>query len=258
VAIRNSLSDEVDTQNLSDYQEIAGKGVSVVYKGEKLLAGNDKLMIEYEVEGFKSDESVYTSVYFAADGQYIGRVTLGDEIKAQSRTLVKQLKRVGIKTVTMLTGDKRAIAEKVSEELGLDAVYAELLPQDKVMQMEVLKAQGKIAFVGDGINDAPVLIASDVGFAMGALGSDAAVEAADVVIMNDDPLKVVTAIKIAKKTRRIVLQNIVFALTIKAIVLGLGALGYANMWMAVFADVGVALLALFNAIRIYSEQQKKV
>lgn len=253
IALRKSLSVDVDASKLSNYQEVAGKGVMVEYKGNQLLAGNDKLMKEHHIKGFMNDGSVYTSIYFAANGQYIGRVLLGDEIKHQSRMLVKQLKQVGIKSVSMFTGDKKGIAQKIANELGLDFVQAELLPKDKLRQIEALKKQGKVAFVGDGINDAPVLVGSDIGFAMGALGSDAAVEAADAVIMNDDPLKVVKAISIAKKTRRIVIQNIVFALTVKALVLGLGAVGYANMWMAVFADVGVALIALLNAIRVNTE-----
>ncbi len=199
-------------------------------------------------------ENTGTSIHVAVDGKYEGYIVIADEIKTDAAKTIKSLKAEGVKQTVMLTGDKKSVGEQAAKELGIDQVYTELLPGDKVQKLEEIMAKkskkGKVAFVGDGVNDAPVLARSDVGIAMGGLGSDAAIEAADVVIMTDEPSKIVSAIKIAKRTVRIAKQNIFFALSVKAVVLLLGALGLANMWAAVFADVGVSVIAILNAIRV--------
>lgn len=251
-SIREAYGKEPDPSQIAGYEEISGKGVRVKVKGDKVLAGNGRLM-ETEHVDWQPSESGGTVVYLAVNGSFAGSVVISDEIKPDSMQAVQNLKAAGVRQTVMLTGDSKAVGEKVAKELGLDSVYAELLPQQKVEQMEQLSRQaasgGKIVFVGDGINDAPVLARADVGVAMGGLGSDAAIEAADVVLMTDEPSKLVTAIRIAKKTRSIVWQNIVFALGVKIIILVLAAFGIATMWEAVFGDVGVTILAVFNAIR---------
>ena len=235
-----------------DVQEIAGHGVKALVNGRTVLAGNAKLMEQSGVE-FTPEEGAGTVVYVARDGEFLGAVLISDEEKPTARKAIAALKAQGVRTV-MLTGDAPAVAEKVAEGLGLDEVHAGLLPADKVEWVETLlnsKPAGKnLTFVGDGINDAPVLMRADVGIAMGALGSDAAIEAADVVLMDDDPAKLVTAMGIARKCMAIAYENIVFALVVKALFLLLGALGIANMWWAVFADVGVMVLAVLNATRL--------
>ena len=235
-----------------DVQEIAGHGVKALVNGRTVLAGNAKLMEQSGVE-FTPEEGAGTVVYVARDGEFLGAVLISDEEKPTARKAIAALKAQGVRTV-MLTGDAPAVAEKVAEGLGLDEVHAGLLPADKVQWVETLlnsKPAGKnLTFVGDGINDAPVLMRADVGIAMGALGSDAAIEAADVVLMDDDPAKLVTAMGIARKCMAIAYENIVFALVVKALFLLLGALGIANMWWAVFADVGVMVLAVLNATRL--------
>ena len=235
-----------------DVQEIAGHGVKALVNGRTVLAGNAKLMEQSGVE-FTPEEGAGTVVYVARDGEFLGAVLISDEEKPTARKAIAALKAQGVRTV-MLTGDAPAVAEKVAEGLGLDEVHAGLLPADKVQWVETLlnsKPAGKnLTFVGDGINDAPVLMRADVGIAMGALGSDAAIEAADVVLMDDDPAKLVTAMGIARKCMAIAYENIVFALVVKALFLLLGALGIANMWWAVFADVGVMVLAVLNATRM--------
>ena len=235
-----------------DVQEIAGHGVKALVNGRTVLAGNAKLMEQSGVE-FTPEEGAGTVVYVARDGEFLGAVLISDEEKPTARKAIAALKAQGVRTV-MLTGDAPAVAEKVAEGLGLDEVHAGLLPADKVQWVETLlnsKPAGKnLTFVGDGINDAPVLMRADVGIAMGALGSDAAIEAADVVLMDDDPAKLVTAMSIARKCMAIAYENIVFALVVKALFLLLGALGIANMWWAVFADVGVMVLAVLNATRM--------
>jgi len=237
---------------ISLYEEIAGKGIQARINGKTVLAGNAGFM-ENNGIALSAINSAGTVVYVAVDGSYAGCLIIADEIKPDSKRAVAELKKAGARRIVMLTGDRQAAAEKIGAELALDAVYAELLPHQKVEQLECLKketaAKKKLAFVGDGINDAPALALSDIGIAMGGLGSDAAIEAADIILMTDEPLKLVTALAIAKKTRRIVWQNIVFALGVKAIILVLGALGIATMWEAVFGDVGVALIAVFNAMR---------
>ena len=233
------------------YEEIAGHGVRVNVGGKIILAGNAKLMSGID---FEKPDSVGTVIYLAVDGVYAGHIVIADEAKPDSKKAVLALKALGIRRTAMLTGDARAVGEKIGRELELDTVCAELLPQNKVEQLEKLfetkSGKGKLLFIGDGINDAPVLARADVGIAMGGVGSDAAIEAADVVLMTDEPSKIADAIKISKKTRAIVMQNIVFALAVKGAILILGAMGIATMWEAVFGDVGVSLIAVLNAMRV--------
>ena len=239
--------------SLSAYEERSGMGIAVETAGRKILAGNTKLM-EAEGIGYVPCDKVGTKVYVAEDGKYLGCILISDEIKPDSKAAITELKKAGVERTVMLTGDNAHIGNAVAEELGLDGCFAQLLPGEKVEILEKLDAEkkpgSKLVFVGDGINDAPVLARADIGIAMGGLGSDAAIEAADVVLMTDEPTKLVEAIGVAKATRRIVVQNIVFALSVKGIFLVLGALGLAGMWEAVFGDVGVALLAVLNAMRI--------
>lgn len=244
----------VNKELIKGYEELSGKGTKVQYDGKEILAGNQRLM---EQEGiiFTAPQETGTVVHVAVEGKYAGYILIADEVKPDAAMTIAGLKEAGVNRLVMLTGDIRAVGEKTARQLGIDEVYTELLPDQKVEQMEQIEKlrsnkKGKIVFVGDGINDAPVLARADVGIAMGGLGSDAAIEAADVVLMTDEPSKLLTAIKIAKKTRKIVWQNIILALGVKLIVLALGAGGVATMWEAVFADVGVALLAVLNAIRV--------
>ncbi|MBQ7158007.1 MAG: cadmium-translocating P-type ATPase [Treponema sp.] len=233
--------------------EISGQGIQVELNGETVLAGNRTLMLAQKVNGFDENVSseVGTVVYIAVQGAYKGFIIISDEAKEDAQETIRSLKKLGIKQTVMLTGDTKATAEKVAADLGVDTVFAELLPQDKVSRVEELLTSGeKVLFVGDGINDSPVLARADVGIAMGALGSDAAIEAADVVIMDDKPSRLAIAIRIARQTVRVVRQNIIFALGVKAAIMLLGALGIANMWVAVFGDVGVAFLCVLNAMRL--------
>ena len=233
------------TVKVSTTSEVAGEGI--VADGD-ILVGNDKLMKRYGID-FEVNDDIGTVIYVAKEGRFLGSITIADSIKDGVKEAVTDLKNVGIKRTVMLTGDHKNISERVASEIGVDEVRAELLPGDKVSEFESLMGNGKVAFVGDGINDAPVLTRADIGFAMGSMGSDAAIEAADIVIMDDDLSKIARVIRIARKTVRIVRENIVFALAVKFIVLLLGALGIANMWAAVFADVGVAVLAILNSMR---------
>ena len=243
----------IDQKQFSDFEEISGHGISVMVQGKKILAGNSKLM-ESEKIAYAACDAAGTKFYVAADGSYVGCILIADEVKPDSNRAIAELKKIGVEKTVMLTGDDERIGKSVADELGLDAYYAQLLPDQKVEKLEMLdkqKRQGsKLAFVGDGINDAPVLARADVGIAMGGLGSDAAIEAADVVLMTDEPSKLVEAIDVAKATKRIVMQNIVIALGIKSVFLVLGALGMAGMWEAVFGDVGVTIIAVLNAMRI--------
>lgn len=252
LSIKNAYGQKIDNSRVSDVQEIAGHGVQAVIDGKTILAGNTKLMEKAHIK-YTPSSAVGTVVYLACDGKYAGCIIIEDEIKADAPAAIKLLKSAGIRKTVMLTGDADAVGKKVAGQLHLDQVYTELLPADKVDRVESLLKQksekGMLAFVGDGINDAPVLARADVGIAMGGLGSDAAIEAADVVLMTDEPSKIAAVMKIARKTIRIANQNIVFALGVKFLVLILGALGYANMWAAVFADVGVSIIAILNAIR---------
>ena len=243
----------IDQKQFSGFEEISGHGISVMVQGKKVLAGNSKLM-ESEKIAYAACDAAGTKFYVAADGSYVGCILIADEVKPDSKCAIAELKKIGVEKTVMLTGDDERIGKSVADELGLDAYYAQLLPDQKVEKLEMLdkqKRQGsKLAFVGDGINDAPVLARADVGIAMGGLGSDAAIEAADVVLMTDEPSKLVEAIDVAKATKRIVMQNIVIALGIKSVFLVLGALGMAGMWEAVFGDVGVTIIAVLNAMRI--------
>lgn len=247
----NAFDGEIDISQISDVSEIAGHGVSALVSGKRVLAGNMRLMDREKITAVRKHDDK-TVVYVAVDGVYAGCITISDVIKPTSKEAVSNLKAGGIKTV-MLTGDSPEAAERVAGELGIDIVKSGLLPEDKVINVEELLARKKpgevLAFVGDGINDAPVLSRADVGIAMGALGSDAAIEAADVVLMDDDPSKISLAMRISVKTLRIVRENIVFALAVKLVCLILGALGIANMWAAIFADVGVMVIAVLNATR---------
>ncbi|MDR0648349.1 MAG: cadmium-translocating P-type ATPase [Synergistaceae bacterium] len=239
-------------ESVSDYEEIAGHGVRVSVGGREVIAGNAKMLDAYGIAHDLPDVTG-TVVYVAVGGTYAGYVVISDEIKPDSASAIKRIKATGVKKTVMLTGDSGATGNKIGSELGIDSIYSELLPHQKVEKLEELEraksGRGSIAFVGDGINDAPVLARADVGIAMGGVGSDAAIEAADVVLMTDEPSKIADAILIAKKTRRIVWQNIAFALSVKAVVLALGAMGMATMWEAVFGDVGVAVIAVLNAMR---------
>ena len=244
---------KTDESIVKDFEEISGFGIKANINNHHILAGNSKLMNSENIE-FTEKENLGTVIYIAFDGQYIGNILISDEIKADSPKAIKGMKANGIKEIVMLTGDNKAIGKNIAQKLGIDKVFAELLPNEKVEKLEEIyktkSEKGKVVFVGDGINDAPVLARADIGIAMGGVGSDAAIEAADVVIMNDEPSKIVTAMKIAKKTKTIVWQNITLAFAVKLIVLILGLFGDATMWEAVFADVGVALLAVLNATRV--------
>ena len=243
----------IDQSVLSGYEEISGHGIRVLIGGKRVLAGNSKLM-DSEKVSYAACQSAGTKVYIAVDGRYAGCIVIADEVKDDSQNAIASLKKIGVEKTVMLTGDDEKIGKAVAEQLGLDEYYAQLLPDQKVEKLEYLdqhKTKGsKLAFVGDGINDAPVLARADVGIAMGGLGSDAAIEAADVVLMTDEPSKLVDAIDVAKATKRIVMQNIIIALGIKSVFLILGALGIAGMWEAVFGDVGVTIIAVLNAMRI--------
>lgn len=243
---------EIDKKRISNVEEISGHGVCATVDGHEVLAGNGKLMDQYQIP-YQACHEVGTIVHVAIDGKYMGHILISDVMKPNAKASIQALKALHIKKTVMLTGDMKSVADQVAKDLGIDEVYSELLPQDKVAQVEALldakQEKEKLAFVGDGINDAPVLSRADVGIAMGALGSDAAIEAADIVLMDDDPLSISKAIKIAKKCLRIVYENIYFAIGVKLVCLLLGALGIANMWVAIFADVGVMIIAVLNAIR---------
>ena len=251
-SLQRAYGKAIDRDRVRDIQEISGKGVSAVVDGHAVLAGNDKLMALRGIP-FIGCHSVGTIIHIAIDGQYAGHIVISDVVKPHAKEAIERLKHAGVEKTVMLTGDSRRVADEVAGALGVDEVHSELLPADKVAQVEKLLAgkggRDKLAFVGDGINDAPVLSRADIGIAMGAMGSDAAIEAADVVLMDDDPLKIAKAIRISRKCIGIVYQNIVFALAVKFACLALGALGLANMWAAIFADVGVMVLAVLNAIR---------
>lgn len=243
----------IDKNRIENYEEIAGNGIKVTVDGKEVLAGNTRLMISENIE-YEKFVSWGTVVHVAINKRYAGNIVITDEVKPDSADTIKAIKSLGIGRIVMLTGDLKTVGDKIGTQLGLDEVYSELLPADKVEKLEYImssqkSSKGKVVFVGDGINDAPVLRRADIGMAMGGLGSDAAIEAADIVIMTDEPSKIATAIRVARKTRSIVSQNIIFALGVKAILLVLGAMGVATMWEAVFGDMGVALITIFNAMR---------
>lgn len=254
-SLKEAYGREIDNNRVTDAKEISGHGVSAVVDGHEVAAGNVKLMKKMNIEA-AVPASVGTEIHVAVDGKYAGYILISDVVKPNAKEAISGLKAAGVEKVVMLTGDARKVADAVGRELGVDEVRSELLPGDKVDEVEkLIAAKGekeKLAFVGDGINDAPVLSRADIGIAMGALGSDAAIEAADIVLMDDDPAKIATAMKISKKTLRIVHQNIVFALVIKFACLALGAVGFVNMWWAIFADVGVMIIAVLNATRALS------
>ena len=251
-SLQKAYGKEIDRNRVSDIREISGHGITAVVDGHEVAAGNDKLMKKLGLK-YHECHTAGTIIHMAIDKKYAGHIVISDVVKEHSKEAVAELKKAGIKKTVMLTGVSRKAAEQTAKTLGIDQVYSELLPGDKVQKVEelLLEKEGKekLVFVGDGINDAPVLTRADIGIAMGAMGSDAAIEAADVVLMDDDPLKISKAIKISQKCLRIVYQNIIFALAIKFACLGLGALGIANMWFAIFADVGVMIIAVLNAVR---------
>lgn len=253
VSIRNAFGAELNKDQINDYEEVTGHGTVVKWKDDEILAGNKKLMKEKNI-AYTAVDSIGTIVYVAVNNMFIGSIVISDEIKEDAKKAITMLKELGVKKTIMLTGDAKSVGDKVAATLGLDDVHAELLPHQKVEQFEKIEqekhAKEKIVFVGDGINDTPVLARADIGMAMGGLGSDAAIEAADIVIMNDEPSRIATAINVAKRTRVIVWQNIIFAFVVKGFFLLLGAFGIATMWEAVFADVGVTVLAVLNSIRV--------
>ncbi|MDR2457835.1 MAG: cadmium-translocating P-type ATPase [Clostridiales Family XIII bacterium] len=252
LSIREAYGKAIDNEQITEYEEIAGLGIRVKIDGKIVLAGNARFMSKENI-AYKTPDTVGTVVYLSVDNNFSGYIIISDELKEDSKKSIESLKSLGIKKTIMLTGDSNTVGERIGKNLGIDSIYAELLPHQKVEKFEEIASEksdkGNLLFVGDGINDAPVLARADVGIAMGGVGSDAAIEAADIVLMTDELSKIVSAMKIAKKTRRIVWQNIIFALGVKGIILVLGALGLANMWEAVFGDVGVALIAVLNAMR---------
>lgn len=260
-SLQEAFGRPIDPSRIRNVEETPGQGVIAQVDGATIAAGNAKLMRRVGIDVTEATDVIGTVVHVAEDGVYIGYILIADEVKEDAARAIRALKEAGIRRTVMLTGDRKQIGEHVASALGIDEVYAELLPADKVAKLEELFSEqsprGKLAFVGDGINDAPVLARADIGIAMGALGSDAAIEAADIVIMTDEPSKIATAIRVSKKTLRIVTQNIVLALLVKGAVLLLGALGIATMWAAIFADVGVAILAILNAIRMLNVKSIK-
>ena len=252
-SVKKAYSKEIDEKQIASSQELSGLGIEAEIEGENVLVGNEKLMKEKNIQYEKTNE-IGTVLYIAIDGKYVGYILIADTIKKDAKYTIDTLKKSNIKQTVMLTGDRKEVGEAVAKEIGIDKVYTELLPDGKVEKVEELlkekSSTGKLAFVGDGINDAPVLAISDIGIAMGGLGSDSAIEAADVVIMTDEPSKIIDAIKLSKRTMRIVKENIIFAIAVKVAVLVLAAFGISTMWQAVFADVGVSILAILNALRI--------
>ncbi len=249
-SIKEEYAKNIDLSRVTGQQEVAGHGLKAIIDGKEALIGNSKLMKQYNID-YTENSSAGTVIYVSYDGKFVGSIVIADSIKEGASEAIKGIKKVGVSKTVMLTGDRKEVAESVANELGIDEVKYELLPADKVTNVENLieDAKGKLGFVGDGINDAPVLMRADVGIAMGSLGSDAAIEAADIVIMDDDIRKISTVVRIARKTLVIVKQNVVFAIGVKVLVLILGALGIANLWEAVFADVGVAVIAILNSMR---------
>ena len=252
VSVKKAYGKEIDESQIISSQELSGRGIEAQIGKQKVLVGNEKLMNEKKIEFTKCND-IGTVLYIAIDGKYVGHILIADKIKADSQKAIEGLKRNNIKQIVMLTGDRKEVGEAVAKEIGINTVYTELLPDGKVAKVEELlktkSEKGKLIFVGDGINDAPVLAISDIGIAMGGIGADSSIEAADVVIMTDEPSKIINAIQISKKTMKIVKENIIFAIAVKILVLILSALGISTMWQAVFADVGVSILAILNAIR---------
>ncbi len=259
LSIKEAYGKAINEKQVTKTKELKGKGIIAKVESKEVLVGNEKLMIEYNIDYIKSND-IGTVIYIAIDKKYAGSITISDKIKEDAYKAVKEFRKNNVKKIVMLTGDREEISKNVSKELKLDKYYAELLPQDKVKKVESLMKEksesGKLVFIGDGINDAPVLALSDIGVAMGGLGSDAAIEAADIVIMTDEPSKLASAIKISKKTMQIVKENIVFSITVKILVLILSVMGLVSMWAAVFADVGVSVIAIINALRILKVKEE--
>ena len=259
-SIKTTFNEEIDEKQIVKTEELSGRGIVAQIGEEEVLIGNEKLMKERNIS-FSECTEVGTILYVAIAGKYAGYILIADSIKEDSNYTIKELKKNGVKKIVMLTGDRKNVGECVAKKLGIDEVYTELLPDGKVEKVESLlkekSEKGKLAFVGDGINDAPVLAMSDIGIAMGGLGADSAIEAADIVIMTDEPSKIVSSIKLSKKTMRIVKENIVFAIFIKVVVLILTAFGLSTMWEAVFADVGVSIIAILNALRMLNIKNMK-
>ena len=253
LSVKNAYSRKINETDIQSTQELSGMGIVAKIWDKDIIVGNEKLMKEKEVKFSKTDD-IGTVLYVAIDNKYVGYILIADKIKDDAKIAIESLKKNNVKKTVMLTGDKKSVGEYVAQKLGIDKVYTELLPDGKVKKVEKLLKEksenGKLVFVGDGINDAPVLALADIGIAMGGLGSDAAIEAADVVIMTDEPSKIVNTIKLSKKTMKIVKENIVFAIFVKVLILILSALGLSTMWEAVFADVGVSVIAIINALRV--------
>ena len=251
-SIKQAYNKEIDEKKILNYEELSGLGISAKIDNKNVLVGNEKLMQEKKIK-FEKCNDIGTIVYIAIEEKYSGYILIADKIKDDAKQTIEELKKNNIKQIIMLTGDRKEVGERVVKELGIDKVYTELLPTDKLQKVEELlktkSPKGKLAFVGDGINDAPVLATSDIGIAMGGIGADSSIEAADIVIMTDEPSKIVKSIKLSKKTMRIVKENIIFAISIKVLVLILAAFGLSTMWEAVFADVGVSIIAIINALR---------
>ena len=251
-SIKKAYGEKIDENTIMDTKEISGQGIEAKIEDKNVLVGNEKLMKQRNIKYSKCDD-IGTVVYVGVDGKYVGYILISDEIKEDSKKAILELKKNNVKQIIMLTGDRKEVGEYVAREIGIDKVFTELLPDGKVEKVEKLlkekSEKGKLAFVGDGINDAPVLALADIGIAMGGIGADSSIEAADVVLMTDEPSKILNAIKLSKKTMKIVKENIIFAITIKIAVLILAALGISTMWEAVFADVGVSVLAILNALR---------
>ena len=259
LSVRKAYGKEIDEKQIQDTDELSGRGIVAKIENKEILVGNEKLMNEKQIK-FDKCKDIGTVLYIAINGKFAGYIVISDKIKKDSKKAIEDLKKNNIKETIMLTGDRKTVGESVAKELGIDKVYTELLPNDKVKKVEnILKEtseNGKLAFVGDGINDAPVLAISDIGIAMGGLGSDAAIEAADIVLMTDEPSKIVSAINLSKRTMKIVKENIIFAIFIKILVLILSAVGLSTMWWAVFADVGVSIIAILNALRVLRVKNK--
>lgn len=259
-SLKKAYGKEIEEDKIKDFKELSGKGISAIVSNHNVLIGNEKLMQEFSIE-IEKKKTTNTQIFVAIDHVFSGSIIIGDTIKQSVLDFTENLKHQGIKKTVILTGDEENISKKISSLLKFDEYHAKLLPQDKVAWIENLITQkssnGKVLFLGDGVNDAPVLARSDIGCAMGGLGSDAAIESSDIVIMNDDPSKLVDAIKLSRKTMKIVKENIIFAISVKIIVLILSALGLASMWWAVFADVGVSVISIINALRILKGVKKK-
>ena len=260
LSIKRAYGKQIDKSKIKSTEELSGRGIVAIINEKTVLVGNEKLLNENNIE-FEKNNDIGTILYVAIDKKYVGNIVIADKIKEDAKDSIMSLKKSNIKQAVMLTGDRKAVGENVAGILGIDKVYTELLPDGKVEKVEELlkkkSEKGKLAFVGDGINDAPVLALADIGIAMGGLGADSAIEAADIVLMTDEPSKIVDTIKLSKKTMKIVKENIIFAISIKVLVLILSAIGISTMWEAVFADVGVSIIAILNALRVLNVKKMK-